>query len=151
MVETTLDRTTLFGPAFHPLLGGAAALAAASSDGQPNAINGHESNIGELNDLQYACIFPLPAPRDCSSGAPGCDCKVTDVPSNRPICNGTTQTHAKAYPSLRELEVLKRFGDLTGNAIPASICPKTISPANPASGYGPAMTALVERLKSVLP
>src|SRR5690606_40063101 len=57
----------------------------------------------------------------------------------------------KAYPGTRQLEVLRRVGAITGNAIVASICPKVTrsqSPAtDPAYGYNPAIAALVDRLK----
>jgi hypothetical protein len=150
MFETSLDRTTLFPGSSHPLLG--AKLTSAKASGQPNPINGHESNIADNGDLQYACIFPLQAPKDCTAGAAACDCKPTDAAFNRPLCNGTTQTHAKAYPSVRELRVLQAFGDLTGNAITTSICPKTLtaSLSDPEYGYHPAIAALVTSMRSVL-
>jgi hypothetical protein len=59
------------------------------------------------------------------------------------------QIHAKAYPSVRELRVLKAFGDLTGNAVATSICPKTLVPSD-SYGYGPAVSAVVSALKPVL-
>jgi len=151
MFETTADRTTLFGPATHPLLGAPGALAPSSAAGFPNMINGHESNIADKSELQYACVFPLPVAKDCAAGAAACDCKPQDAAFNRAVCNGTTQTHAKAYPGIRELRVLKDFGDRTGNAITTSICPKTLSNSDsPGYGYNPAFSALVESLKPVL-
>jgi hypothetical protein len=150
MVETTEDRSTLFGPAGHPLIGTAAVLSPATSTMRPNAINGHESNIVDKSDLQYACIFPLPQPKDCAGGAVACDCKQQDAAFNRPVCNGTTQTHAKAYPSVRELRVLKAVGDITQNSVTASICPKTLADSGPSSGYAPAMSALLRGLGPVL-
>jgi hypothetical protein len=150
MFETPLDRTTLFGPAAaHPLIADAT-LAPASSTTRTNSINGHESNIADQSDLQYACIFKLPFDKDCAAGAAACDCKTADAGFNRPLCSGTTQTHAKAYPSVRQLRVLKEFGDLTGNAIPASICPKTLDVNSASYGYVPAVGAIVQSLKSVL-
>jgi hypothetical protein len=149
MFETSKDRSTLFGAAGHPLLGVQAVLTPASESTRANAINGHETNIVDNSDLQYACIFPLPTSKDCASGAAACDCKTADSQLNRALCNGTTQTHAKAYPSVRQLRVLKAFGDLTGNAVPTSICPKTLV-ASESYGYGPAVSALVSRLKPVL-
>jgi hypothetical protein len=151
MFETTSDRTVLFDAVPHPLLGSAAALAPATASGRPNPINGHETNIADNSELQYACIFPLPQPKDCAEGSETCDCKASDAPFNRALCDGTTQTHAKAYPSVRELRVLKSFGDLTGNAITTSICPKTLDvKSSPSYGYHPAIDALVGRLKSEL-
>jgi hypothetical protein len=149
MFETPKDRTTLFGNALHPLIG-SGTLAPSSAVSQPNSINGHETNIADNSDLQYACIFELPTPRDCAAGALACDCKAADASHNRPVCNGTIQTHAKAYPSVRQLRVLKEVGDLTGTTITTSICPKTLDDTGPNAGYGPNVSALLRGLKSVL-
>ncbi len=120
--------------------------------GQGNPINGHEYDIPDRDDLQYACIFPLPTPRkngqDCANfGQPGAS-------PDKPLCEkipgassgGTTQYFAKAYPGLRQLQVLKDFGD---NAILASICPKVLDQKQRDYGYNPAVDAIVERFKSV--
>ena len=126
----------------------------------PNSdpIHGHDWDIaaGSLagdgpGDLQYACIFPLTTPDECAGGAPNCDCK--NVAAKKPLCwDGaqftTQQRYAKAYPGLRQLEVLRDFGD---NAIVASICPKQALDENdPSYGYNPAVDALVDRLKEQL-
>jgi len=133
----------------------------------PNVINGHEQNIPNLDDLQYACIFPLQKSKECAVGDNACDCSpdkstgmLTSVTAaNSPLCqNGgkgavsATQTSAKAYPGLRELQVLKDLGD---NAIVASICPKVSTPSgeagsDPNYGYNPAVGAIIERLKDAL-
>lgn len=153
MFETNLDRTTLFGNAQHPLVDNAA-LAPSSSAPLTNAINGHESNLPDATELQYACIFPLPAAKDCAAGAAACDCKTADSVYNHAVCDGdvqTLQTFARAYPGVRELRVLKAFGDLTGNAIPASICPKFLDdPLSASYGYYPAVSALVKSMTPVL-
>src|SRR5262249_12478360 len=48
---------------------------ASAKTSRDNPINGHEWDIsGRRDDLQYACIFPLPAPKDCSTSAANCDC-----------------------------------------------------------------------------
>src|SRR5690606_4061821 len=107
---------------------------------------GHEWNIADKSDLQYACIFPLIQEKECISqelyrelsdngeAVPNCDC--TDFGGDEfrnPLCqapNGSydqTQRYAKAYPSLRQLEVLRDYG---GNSIVASICPKETSNMN---------------------
>ncbi|HET7538274.1 MAG TPA: hypothetical protein VFK05_00330 [Polyangiaceae bacterium] len=112
----------------------------------PNPINGHEQNLEqELNDLQYACIFPLKKPKMCGAA---------EIAHNSPLCQGKQQVSAKAYPGTRELSVLKGLGD---NAIVASICPKVIDAADPSHpaadpnyGYNPAISALMNRLKSTL-
>jgi hypothetical protein len=126
---------------------------------QANSINGHEYHA--VADLQYACIFPLEARRDCTLVAEdkGCDCKqselsdVNRVAYNKPLCQppgtantGTTQYFAKAYPGLRQLQVLKDYGP---NSIVASICPKHMGGdiEDPSYGYYPALDAFYDRLK----
>ena len=154
MVESPYDRTD---PSQHPGLsqthpaaeGGTLAPATATSLANP--INGHESNITDGSELQFACIFPLTEARDCVGKGQECDCGVADATYNRALCQGTTQTHAKAFPGTRQLEVLRSFGKITQNSIVASICPKITRSASPASdpnyGYNPAVSALVDRLK----
>ena len=67
---------------------------------------------------------------------------------NNPLCQqpnglyGTTQFAAKAYPGLRELQVLKDFG---ANATVASICARnTRDQAAQDYGYRPAVDAIVD-------
>ncbi len=124
-----------------------------------------------LIDLQFACTFELPSPHDCTSAEyeNSCDCPTTpgatwllaDLP---PVCGGpqasnpadqvlpqTKQVRAKAYPTIRETELVKMMGT---QGVLASICPKvTIDNAthnDPNYGYRPAVAALVDRLKGVL-
>ncbi len=149
MYESIVDRTTLFGNAPHPLIGMQGALAPATATGRPNVINGHESNILRNDDLQYACIFQLPTPRTSCTGA-ACDCDAEGQEYNRPVCEQGTQTHSKAYPGVRELQVLKDFGAASsGNAVVASICPKTlsVSKTDPSYGYLPAVASLIDQVK----
>jgi len=134
--------------------------------GPPNAINGHEQNVPDFADLQYACTFPLQKSKECMPGDAACDCspdkagKLDAVTAaNSPLCQvgakgavSTTQTSAKAYPGARELQVLKDLGD---NAIVASICPKVTVPkgdaaSDPNYGYNPAVGAIIDRLKDAL-
>jgi hypothetical protein len=116
------------------------------------ALNGHEYDIQGNNDLQYACIFQLGTAKECANVDPGvgCDCKVSTDIFMRPLCNGTTQTHAKAYPGLRFLEVLKDYG---ANSIVASICPKNPVGEGTDSNYGhnPAARAIVNAVRPELP
>jgi hypothetical protein len=110
-------------------------------------------------DLQYACTFPLPTPRDCSQqvNLGACDCPATatglshaQVPSVCDDQNPTLQISAKAYPTIRELLVARLMGD---RGIVSSLCP--IHPADqgttdhpdPLYGYRPAVTAIIDRLK----
>ena len=110
-------------------------------------------------DLEYACIFPLSAPRDCTQAynAEACACPSAatliggQIP---PVCdpnNQTQQVAAKAFPTIRELEVAKLLGK---QGIVSSVCPvhtvDMMAGANPLYGYRPAMTALVDRLGAVL-
>jgi hypothetical protein len=137
-----------------------------------NALNGRDydttqgtatqqGGLPRADDLQYACIFPLSPPRDCSLRDPNtdnCDCYAGVL--DRPLCEqtpgvsppGTTQYWAKAYPGSRELEVLKGFGEKSSNSIVASICARNVDrPADPDFGYRPAVAAIIERLQSQLP
>jgi hypothetical protein len=160
MFETTADRTTVPGlPQAHPAgaqVGGK--IEAATVMTRANPINGHETNINDGGDLQYACTFPLTNPIDCGAmgAGRGCDCQADDQVYNRSLCEGMRQTHAKAFPGTRHLEVLKQFGDITGNSIVASICPKVSTPQggnaanDPNYGYNPAVSAIIDRLKEAL-
>src|ERR1041384_3627806 len=77
-----------------------------------NAVNGHEWVNPDKDDLQYACIFPIPTPRDCDKIAqlkptPGCDCKSGNESDLDPVCQrpdgsySHIQSFGKAYPGLR--------------------------------------------------
>jgi hypothetical protein len=69
--------------------------------------------------------------------------------TNPPLCqDADTQNRAKAYPTPRELQVVRALGD---QGIAASICP--IEPFNtdsPKYGYRPAVATIVDRLKNAL-
>ncbi|HEY8943860.1 MAG TPA: hypothetical protein VIM73_06355 [Polyangiaceae bacterium] len=159
MFETTADRTKLsFLDQTHPATGQPLAPAAATPSPGANAINGREFTVHEGDDLQYACIFPLGETKDCARSQGDCDCsppprdpsdpQAPPKNNDRPLCNGTTQTHAKAYPGTRHLEVLKGVGEQSENAIIASICPKFTDRSQGTSyGYTPAVSAIIERLK----
>ena len=126
-----------------------------------NPINGRDyatedqSRAATPSDLEYACIFPLPEPRDCTGAEPTeCDCTKGDF--DRPLCErqpgvstpGTTQYFAKAYPGLRQLQVLHDYGE---NSIVASICARNVDISTRSTradfGYRPAIDTIVERLK----
>jgi hypothetical protein len=122
-----------------------AGLPAPGSAPGADPVSGHEYTTGD--DLQYACIFGLPAPRDCSSGnVNGCDCGPG---TDNPVCDPTTPTtqlRAKAYPSLRELATLKALGT---QGIVGSICPTQISdPSRADYGYRLAVNGILGRLAS---
>jgi hypothetical protein len=150
MIESVEPRSGV-----HPVTGDPIA-----QPGNPagNGVNGSEYDIPQRDDLQYACIFDLATPRDCSAAgaSESCDCKGANVPDDlnqNPLCwNGTAftnlQTGAKGYPGIRMLQVLRRIGD---QGIVGSICPEQQSdPSLFNFGYRPAIGAIVERLKLAL-
>jgi hypothetical protein len=159
MLETTAPRTGV-----TPATG--QSLAPSDSAYGANSINGHEWNSEGQGDLQYACVFELPEPVQCKTRdeldamgdaaldiAP-CDCTDYASPDlGNPLCQapdgsyGRKQTRAKAYPGLRQLQVLHDYGN---NAIVASICPKSVDRTTIDYGYRPAVAAIVERLKEQL-
>lgn len=109
-----------------------------------------DRSIPDNDDLQYACTFPLLMPRDCSNpGTLACDC-YPGAPAN-PLCDDTEPTlqiAAKAYPSLRPLNVIQGMGQ---QGVTASICPAQITDASAADyGYRPAIRALIERMATRL-
>jgi hypothetical protein len=120
-----------------------------------STINGHEQNVVNRDDLQYACTFRLPAPIPCSTAnQDGCDCNASEQAYSRPLCEypgaamDGTQVYGKAYPGRRELEVARRLRD---QAVLASICPRTLEdPMHPSYGYVPAMRALQRQVRRVL-
>lgn len=128
---------------FHPVTGEPTDLTDASPLG--NSINGHERDThGE--DLQYACIFNLPEPSSCA-GDPRCECAESNA--SNPLCDPNVPNslvRAKAYPSPRQLGVLR---DLKGQGIVASVCPQqVVDRAMENYGYRAAIGALVDQLKN---
>jgi hypothetical protein len=112
-----------------------------------SGINGNEFIPPWNDDLQYACIFPLREPRECSSTA-GCDCSSSDQGTNKPLCNGTQQAFAKAYPGLRELDLMRQLG---GRAAVGSICARNVFDSNRADfAYQPTVRAIMERVSRTL-
>ncbi|MDC0745637.1 hypothetical protein [Polyangium mundeleinium] len=117
-----------------------------------NPINGHEWTIPN-NDLQYACILPLPPgeARDCTDpNLTACDCRTPS--SDNPLCEPdpannharTLQVRAKAYPGLRPLALLQSLGD---QAVVGSVCPANLDDlASPSYGYRPMVRSVVEWL-----
>jgi hypothetical protein len=157
MIESIDERPA---SARNPVPGVNAAIMPSSTPSGGNAINGHEQSILNRDDLQYACIFELAPEVPCTTtNQDGCDCNASEQAYNRPTCayaqgSGAdgVQTHAKAYPGVRQLQVLKGLGD---NAVVASICPKNVTAldgasADPDYGYNPAVNALVGRFRGAL-
>jgi hypothetical protein len=120
-------------------------------------INGHEQNVPNNDDLQYACTFPLKSPIVCPD-ASACACSADSggdtsllVQRNSPACQpptggpaGNTEYFAKGYPGTRELEFARALAD---RATPASVCAVQVtSPASANFGYVPALNALADRI-----
>jgi len=105
-------------------------------------------------DLQYACTFTLPQPKDCTKLPEGasCDCGGSYA---GPLCepnpsdgnNPTLQTRGKAYPGIRELRVAKALGN---QGVVGSVCARTLDPNDPDFGYKPALRALIDRFTPIL-
>jgi hypothetical protein len=115
-----------------------------------NSMNGHEFTSAN-DDLQYACIFDLISPRDCSV-SPGLSCDCQD-PGDNPLCQddndqfGTTQYRAKAYPGIRHLSLVRGVGS---QGVLGSICPAQIGSSGVDFGYVPAVRSLVASIAPVL-
>jgi hypothetical protein len=153
MYETSVDRTKLALPQTHP--SELARLApSTSTDPEENPINGHESMIDDGSRLQPACVMELAAPRDCEGSESGCECIPDNAQYNLAICEGTRQVRAAAYPSTRELGVLRDYGDLFGSSVVGSICAKgSVSSeraGEPSFGYRPVLDALIDRMNDAL-
>jgi hypothetical protein len=126
-----------------------------SSADNADKINGREWNT-KHNDLQYACTFKLPEERDCGTD-PGADiaCDCTGASDHPPLCDfehkrDNIQIRGKAYPSIRELALARAMGD---QAVVSSLCPiheEEASAGDPLYGYRPAVSAIVDRLKTAL-
>jgi len=129
-----------------------------------NLVNGREYSTADAvagtntpDDLQYACILPLPEPRDCATLDPAtqaCDCY--EGSNDRPLCEeqpgqsaaGTTQFWGKAYPGTRQLEVLRQLGQ---QAVVGSICARNTTVAEAADfSYRPSIAALVDSMEESL-
>ncbi len=116
-----------------------------------------------------------PMPRDCANATSGtnplsyfqCDCELAGLPRSAvpSVCgltdpsqpyaqftnDYTTQYYAKAYPTVREIQLARLMGT---QGVLSSICPihTTFSggPNDPLFGYRPAMTTIIDRLGSSL-
>ncbi len=165
MMVESIDPRDQLGRA-NPVTG--EAPAAPASNQRANSINGHEWSNLERRDLQYACTFPIQKETDCPTleevnamkaadpgvKIPNCDCTAyPNEAAHNPLCQsdaneyGYRQHYAKAYPSLRQLQVLRLVQD---KAIVASICPKSTDPTEPDYGYRPAVKVIVDTLKKQL-
>jgi hypothetical protein len=121
-------------------------------------INGREWSTGK-GDLQFACVFDLMTPKDCTQAqyTGACDCAPGALNSQTQLCEKdatgaytTTQIRGKAYPAIRELAVARAVG---AQAVVSSICPihpAEVTPGDPLFGYRPAVGGLIGRLTPVL-
>jgi hypothetical protein len=109
-------------------------------------------------NIQYACIFPLVTPLDCTQPVNGyaCDCPSMPLTHDEtpPVCsdaNPTVQVAAKAYPTIRELQVAKMMG---AQGIVSSLCPVDVADNaagnDPLYGDRPAVAAIIDRLKGAM-
>jgi hypothetical protein len=157
--------------------------AAYPSGGGPDPNNGGDwaTNVNTPNphalpvDEEYACIFPLVTPRDCSRANDpvdsfACDCSAVGLTGTQvsPLCglqnpsapfsacsslgsctssnDYLTQYYAKAYPTIRELTLAEMLGP---QGVVSSVCPIHVTDAggdDPLYGYRPAITSIVHRL-----
>jgi hypothetical protein len=129
-----------------------------TANGAGNPLNDHEWTISTpANDIEYACIFPLPTPIDESNGTTSGDCGGN--PPNNPLCSPnpadpqgptrhTLQTKAKAYPGLKHLAIAR---GMASQGIVGSICPAQLADASkPDFGYRPSIRALIDRVSQAL-
>jgi hypothetical protein len=143
MIESQVPRTGV-----SPITGDA--VAPPGSGYLANPINGHE--IQPHSDrLQYTCIFPLPAPRDCTTTSTWCECPSDDDPlCEDPTGVDTTQYFGRAHPGLRQLAVLRDIGP---QGVVGSVCPaRTDDPGAPEGNYRPVLGTIAETVsKSLAP
>jgi hypothetical protein len=156
MQESTVPRTGV-----DPITG-APAMPVTTPNGMGAVVGGallndHERSIATPpDDIEYACIFDIVTPKDCSI-ANICDCKGLDpLIAGNPLCapnpndgmKHTLQVKAKAYPGVKELAIVKGMGD---QGIAASICAKQLDDPNASDyGYRPSVQALLDRLSVTL-
>jgi hypothetical protein len=166
MIEDYRDRTTVAYPfpvdssATNPL------SASTTAPATPDPVSGREwvtdqeampdTHVLRV-DRQYACTFALPTPRDCTlpQNESNCDCPATagglTPEESPPVCNGTTQIAAKAYPTTRELLVAQGVGQ---QGIVGSLCPIHASDqaggSDPLYGYRPTVSLIADHLRTAL-
>jgi hypothetical protein len=149
MQESTTPRTGV-----DPITG-----IATSPPGSPNGtndLNGHEWSIPTPpGDIEYACVFPIFPPIDCSVPGAVCDCSGPSAATN-PLCdpnpqdnmNTTLQTRAKAYPGIKHLAIARGMGT---QGIVGSICAYQVDDTHqPNYAYRPFVKTIVDRLKPAI-
>jgi hypothetical protein len=130
----------------HPVTGDALAPPTATS-ALENPINGHEHALP--TEIQYACIYRLETPLDCTGGA--CECVSPTEWDTNPICQdengayGSTQYFARAQPGTRQLRLLEMLGP---RGTVGSICTEPVfDEQEPDFGYRPAVDSLMRVLR----
>jgi hypothetical protein len=155
MVESIDPRNGLPPPAPGPLPAGWDSATPPPPE-NPCYVGHEHTPPATRDDLQYACIFQLPAgsDRDCSTDPPPTACDCMDPANDNPLCQNTntaggqTQYNAKAYPGIRELTLLKAA---SSQGIVGSVCPAQVTTATSSDyGYRPAIKTIVDRLKQAL-
>jgi len=157
MVESWLPRAAVNLP---PGVVNVATCPPGSSD-SCDPISGREWDT-KGGDLQFACIFALPQPKDCTAPqyAGACDCSANGPSQTTPLCQKSssgaytqTQIYGKAYPSLREMVIAHK---MRSQGIVSSLCPIHVTPANgdsppdPLYAYRPAWQAIVDHFAGSL-
>lgn len=127
--------------------------AAAVGNNGTDEIHGREWDT-EKRDLQYACTFELTKEKPCTIDGPSNQCASSndcDGKKATPLCSQDdpkVQVRAKAYPTIREFQVVHGLG---GQGIVASLCPEEVKDTKSENyGYRPAVRAIVDRLKNAL-
>jgi hypothetical protein len=166
MLESEVPRTAGGGAPGMAQAAGTSSCPPSSAD-NCDPINGREWTTNK-DDLEFACIFQLQTPKDCSQPQylDSCDCATGSNSSNTPLCQKDatgaytqTQIYAKAYPGIEHLAIAHAMSDSpVGNqGIVSSLCPIHVEPAtglttltDPLFGYNPAVNAIIDRLKASL-
>ena len=127
MQESTVPRSGV-DPITH------IAVSPPTSPSGANPINGHERTIKTpADDIEYACIFPSSTPSTAPQPGAFCDCPFqSGTTTDNPLCEGTMQVRAKAYPGIKHLAIAKGMGD---QGIAASLCAAQITDPT-AADYG---------------
>ncbi|HLK39279.1 MAG TPA: hypothetical protein VKU41_21110 [Polyangiaceae bacterium] len=154
MIESTQPRTPGNLP---PGVVNASHCPPGSSADTCDPINGREWDT-KKEDLQFACVFDLPAPKECTDPkfTAACDCGSESFNTQTQLCQQsggqytTKQIRGKAYPSVREMIIAHAMGT---QGLVSSLCPIHVQPANgdnprdPLYGYRPAINTIINRLK----
>jgi hypothetical protein len=146
MIESVDPRTGT-----HPITG--ESVAPPGSGPNANAINGHEVNRPGKDDLQYACIYDLPIPRDCANPTTA-SCSCGDTTNAGPLCQDddgnftTTQYRAPAHPGIRHLSLVRALAE---RGVLGSVCPAQLDDAEAADyAYVASMRAIVRAMSPSL-